>query len=296
MKRKLTGLLLNLRTRQAVNIYLNKPRQALLLVGPHGSGKLSLAEAIAAELLNLGSPDDLAKYPYFSHLQRKDRQQDISIEALRGVIRTGSLKIPGAQPVRRLILIENAQDLSLPAQNALLKTLEEPPAGTVFILTAQSVNSVLPTLASRTVAIEVCPVGLDDSLQFFSKDYKTPAIEQAWHLSQASVGLMSALLADDTAHPLKQAVEAAKDLLPRPAYERLKLIDGLTADRQQLDNLLDGLERLLAAMHHSAVYKSNQPISRKILAQRRRVSRLRGQLAQNANPRLIGLSLALNLH
>lgn len=55
----------------------------------------------------------------------------------------------------RLVWIEEANLLTLPAQNALLKTLEEPPANTKFYLTCQSKSSLLPTILSRTIHIVI---------------------------------------------------------------------------------------------------------------------------------------------
>ncbi len=55
------------------------------------------------------------------------------------------------------VVIEAADDMTDAAANSLLKTLEEPPAGTVFLLSARSVCGVLPTIASRCALIPVSP-------------------------------------------------------------------------------------------------------------------------------------------
>ncbi len=57
----------------------------------------------------------------------------------------------------KAIVIESADDMTDAAANSLLKTLEEPPAGTVFLLSARSVSGVLPTIASRCALVPVSP-------------------------------------------------------------------------------------------------------------------------------------------
>jgi len=58
---------------------------------------------------------------------------------------------------RKVVVIEGADDMPVQAANSLLKTLEEPPPGTVFILSARSVCGVLPTIASRCAIVPLTP-------------------------------------------------------------------------------------------------------------------------------------------
>ncbi len=71
--------------------------------------------------------------------QVKDLASPLSIEA----------RIP------RIVWIEEANLLTIPAQNALLKILEEPPRNTRFYLTCQTATSLLPTICSRTLATKL---------------------------------------------------------------------------------------------------------------------------------------------
>jgi DNA polymerase-3 subunit delta' len=58
---------------------------------------------------------------------------------------------------RKAVVIESADDMTDAAANSLLKTLEEPPADTVFLLSARSVSGVLPTIASRCALVPLLP-------------------------------------------------------------------------------------------------------------------------------------------
>jgi len=57
----------------------------------------------------------------------------------------------------KAVIIDNADSMTPQAANCLLKTLEEPPAGTIFVLTAHSVSGVLPTIASRCTPVSITP-------------------------------------------------------------------------------------------------------------------------------------------
>ncbi len=78
---------------------------------------------------------------------KEEKRTTISIDQIREVIH--SLTRIGEVDKYRVIWIDPAEALSKEAANALLKVLEEPPAQTLFFLFAQSVRSVLPTIASR---------------------------------------------------------------------------------------------------------------------------------------------------
>jgi DNA polymerase III delta prime subunit len=72
-------------------------------------------------------------------------KNSIPIKAIHDLLTSLSLTSASS----RLVWIENAQYLTLPAQNALLKVLEEPPHNTSFVLTVTTTNALLPTIRSR---------------------------------------------------------------------------------------------------------------------------------------------------
>lgn len=59
--------------------------------------------------------------------------------------------------VYKAVVIENADDMTDQAANSMLKTLEQPPKNTIFILEARSIAGVLPTVASRCAAVHIVP-------------------------------------------------------------------------------------------------------------------------------------------
>ncbi len=155
---------------------------AWLMTGPQGIGKASLALRFARQLLAEATDPGLKHemtedHPIarlcdaFSHpdlylldrlpkdaksvrdLDRRqwpqtlERVRNISIEQVR-TLRTACALKPSLSE-RRLIIVDSVDDMERAAANALLKILEEPPAGTVFLLISHAPGRLLPTVRSR---------------------------------------------------------------------------------------------------------------------------------------------------
>ncbi len=223
-------------TQLAVQEYISRPAQALLITGPGGSGKASLAWHIVAEILqiNRSTPGSEPTHPYLRTI-RPEAGKSIPIETIRELQHFLNLSIPGSRPdsIARIALIEDAHHLTPEAQNALLKTLEEPPADTVIILTATGMDAVLPTIQSRVRQLTVLPPPTDTLIPHFeSLGYSADEITRALMLGGELPGLASALLAQDTEHSLVAATTHARGILQSKTYERLLLVDGLSKQKQ----------------------------------------------------------------
>lgn len=138
---------------------------ALLLNGPKGIGKASLAKILIIKLLQQNSalPAHVIEnqinansYPnYLSLTPLTDDdgkiKREITIEQVRNLI--NNLKKKAAIDEIRIVLIDAVDNLNIPATNALLKILEEPPANVVFIMICQQISAILPTVRSRCMPI-----------------------------------------------------------------------------------------------------------------------------------------------
>jgi DNA polymerase III gamma/tau subunit len=287
------NLLINPNTAKQLEAFLGSPAHGLLLTGLDGVGKYQTARTLSAFLLDT-TIEKLDSYPHFLVIQKPDDKKEIPIEAARSLISSLTLKAQGTRIINRVAVIKDAELLSNEAQNALLKILEEPPAGSVIILTAKNGLDLLPTVASRLQKMTILPVSLDQAKEYFATDYNPEQINSAWRLSRGAARLMDEILSDQQA-PLKQAVEDAKRLLKLSTYDRLILFEQLSKDKAKLGVTLDGLSRVLAALNRSSAEAGRVNASIKIIKARQLVGRAQDSLSTNANPKLLGLDLVLNL-
>lgn len=86
-----------------------------------------------------------------------EKPNTISIEDVRKQI-TGDVAIKPYSSPYKVYLMEDAEKMTVQAQNALLKTLEEPPEYVVILLMTNNINSLLPTVVSRCVVLNMKPV------------------------------------------------------------------------------------------------------------------------------------------
>ncbi len=149
-----------------------------ILAGREGLGKASFARAAAADLVaEPGVPQPLPEAHPDIHLleplpnnedeaKKRDegkpylRKRNISVDQIRGVQRR--LVTRPTMGARRAVIIDAADDLEKGAVNALLKSLEEPPVGTFFLLVTHQIGRLLPTVRSRCMVLRFQPLGPED--------------------------------------------------------------------------------------------------------------------------------------
>jgi len=222
--------------------FVEQPSHAVLLMGSNGVGKTYLAEHILADVLQLDE-DRLNSHPYYTVV--RPEKGSISIDAVRELQRFLQLKTLGTKPFRRAVIVEHAEGLTIEAQNAFLKLLEEPPADTIMILTADTARALLPTILSRVQTIAVqAPDDTTLKAYFASQGKEATAITQAYFLSGGLPGLMHALLAGDETHPLLAGVATAKTILQAQTFERLALVEGMSKQKDEAKYTLQALRHI----------------------------------------------------
>lgn len=240
---------------------------AWLFVGPEGLGKALTARALAKRLLCEAADPDLAKtgldvpeshpigklfdaqtHPDFVLLERlpkdlkalrdierrdwpadMERARNITIEQVRSLGNTFALKPSYSRS--RVVLVDTIDDMERGAANALLKSLEEPPHGTLFLLVSHAPGRLLPTIRSRCRILRFSTLGVSEMEAALRR--ARPEIDDAE---------LAALLAVGEGSPGKALSYAGLDLARLEADLR-KIADGGDPDnglRAELAQSLSG--------------------------------------------------------
>jgi DNA polymerase-3 subunit delta' len=157
------------RARVALSAALSSgPSHAYLFRGPRGAGKRAAARAFAAEVLAGGAedPDDARRralldpspHPDLTWIAPRGAQHLVE-EVRERVIRAASYR--PFEGGRRVFVIEAAEAMRDESQNALLKTLEEPPEFAHLILLSSEPEALLETVASRCQPVDFAPLPVE---------------------------------------------------------------------------------------------------------------------------------------
>lgn len=187
---------------------------AWIFHGPQGVGKFTTAVAFAAtlldpsskagkdgrfsskpggeigELLKAGSHPDLhviTKELAAFHPEariRDSKQISISIDVVRHFLLTPAALAPSvrsASLASKVLIVDEAELLNLPAQNGVLKMLEEPPEGTVLVLVTSSEDLLLPTIRSRCQRVAFAPLDEKEMAAWWKvSGLSAPASQKEW--------------------------------------------------------------------------------------------------------------------
>jgi hypothetical protein len=276
-------------TKQAVDDFIASPAHALLLSGPTGAGKATVADYIVSQLLNI-APDSLNDNPYI--LRITSAEKNISIDSIRNAQSFLHLKTPGNRVFRRAIIIEGSDAMSTEAQNAFLKILEEPPDDTILIITASAAENLLPTIQSRTQHVRVLPIDLAQLTERYHS-YPASAVQKAYFISEGYIGLLHAMLEHDNDHPLVVQIAQAKQLLSATTYERLIQVERINKDKN-IELLLHALERVCHASLTQAI-RTNSSSAKKWAHRLKIIIDAEQILRHNAQSKLLLTQVMINL-
>jgi len=194
---------------------------ALLLLGPAGIGKRTLADALAARLLCEAGTDDacgvcsqctrvaVGTHPDLRVVVRDADRKDVRTEQIRELTRW--LSLTPLMAGRKVGIVDGAHEVNEHGQNALLKTLEEPPGSTVLLLTASAPSLLLPTVRSRCrqVRLDPLPVALVRRI-IETRSIEAAESEVLASLAEGSPGRALALAGPDE----RQARQSVLETLP----------------------------------------------------------------------------------
>ena len=239
-----------------------------LLAGKAGLGKMEFALAAARELVaEPGTPQPVGDHPdiivltYGPKDEKAEKAQadgkpfevarSIRIRQIRAMQKRLTTRPTLGQ--RRVIIISPADDLEVSAANALLKSLEEPPQGTFFLLVVNRPARLLPTIRSRCRMLRF-PVLSDADLATMLGDQGVPADGAMLAAAEGSLGAALRFASQNLA-PVATLIEqmlTSSDSGFASRGELSKLI-GTRADRERIQAVLELAQAVTARLAREAV-------------------------------------------
>ena len=233
-------------------IRLGKVSHAYIFGGEHGSGKKLLASLFAMTLqcqehgiepcmkcasckkaLNKNHPDIIN----ITH----EKPNSIGIDEIRDQL-INDVGIKPYESPYKIYIVNDADKLTLQAQNALLKTIEEPPAYPVVMLLADNPDALLPTITSRCVILSLKPVGdrlVKDYLmdRMHIPDYQA---EVQASFAQGNVGKAKQMAnSAEFTELTENALRILKHSREMEVYELVDAIKIMSAEKQNIYDYLD---------------------------------------------------------
>jgi len=255
-----------------------KLHHALLLTGPKGIGKATFAFHLAHHLLShprsddapetFGRPDPASSvarqvasgaHPAVLHLTRpyddktKKFKSAITVDEVRRVGRFLSLR--AHDDAYRVVIVDAADEMNRNAANALLKSLEEPPARAIFLLISHSPGTLLPTIRSRCQVMRFSPLSeaeIGAVLGSFGSGLPdAPEARRALIDRAGGSARQAILLAEHGGFDITQAADQFVGKARRDPLDAYRLADAVTGRDQTVTfDILN--EHLLETVAHAA--------------------------------------------
>jgi DNA polymerase-3 subunit delta' len=227
---------------------------AYLFVGPDGIGKRSAAIAVAKaihceERVNdfCGSCINCARISDGNHpdvrlIQPLPEKKEISIQQIRDLER--DLNYRSFSGKRKIALIDPATLMNLSAQNALLKTLEEPPENSWIVLLAANSGDLLPTVRSRCVRLTFAPLKREQVADYLiSQNMTIPDdIQSLAAMSMGSIGLALKLKKEQLFEKRKDWAQTLSSLKQGDYHSAMAAAEELGEDRGKTVSFLGWAE------------------------------------------------------
>lgn len=249
---------------------MGKVSHSYIFAGEKGSGKKLLAKLFAMTLqcevhgdepclqcssckkaMNRNHPDII----YIKH----EKPNSIGIEDIREqLISDVSIK-PYTGPYK-IYIVDEAEKMTVQAQNALLKTIEEPPAYAVILLLVNNGSTLLPTIASRCVTLNFKPVRDEVIKKYLMEELHVPdyQAEVSVAFAQGNVGKAKQIA---TAEDFTEMMDAAFHILKRGQdMEVYEMVDAIKLLSEQKHTIYEYLDLYLVWFRDVLMFKATRQI------------------------------------
>lgn len=231
---------------------MGKISHAYIINGEPGSGRHMLADAFTKALLCENKDSDDACDICRSCLQAESRNHpdiryithekaSISVDDIREQL-NNDIQIKPYSSEYKVYIISDANKMTEQAQNALLKTIEEPPAYAVILLLTDNIHALLPTIQSRCIALNTKPLNKDDIAAYLMKNLSMER-EQAQIAAGFCQGNMGKAIrfanSEDFQEMKAEVLKLLKNIDSMELSEIIEYIHMLTQKKGMIDDYLD---------------------------------------------------------
>ena len=170
-----------------------------------------------------------------------EKPNTISVEDIRGQL-NGDIQIKPYSSPYKIYIVDEAEKLSPQAQNALLKTIEEPPAYAVILLLTTNTGMLLPTILSRCVVLDLKPVASDKIKKYLMEDLQIPDYQAdvCTAFAQGNVGKARRLaLSDNFTEMLEHAIHLVKYISEMEVSDLIEDLKKIGTYKMEINDYLD---------------------------------------------------------
>ncbi|MBQ4100523.1 MAG: hypothetical protein IJC83_03150 [Oscillospiraceae bacterium] len=246
---------------------------AVLITGAKGLGKKTFAKRLATAILCEGENRPCGVCESCQHAYHNANHDIIiyegsgarsfHIDTIREIIED-AYKTPRKYD-KKIYLLLNCESLTIQAQNALLKMLEEPPSSAIFILTCDSAESLLETVRSRVTIINlapVCDVSVKTALTNICPNKTDDEYNLATTKAMGNIGNAVRFLEDETFKELLDVAKSAVDTLcSKNELEFLLCFSKTEKSKEQFVVVLSEMQNILRDIMGVKAGTSNALIS-----------------------------------
>ena len=233
-------------------IRMGKVSHAYILNGESNAGKMMLAEAFAMALQCESEKDEPCMNCRSCHQAAEHNQPDIiyvthekpniiSVDDIRHQLNNDIVIKPYSSKYK-IYIVDEAEKMNVQAQNALLKTIEEPPAYGVILLLTTNADAFLPTILSRCITLNLKSVNEDLIKEYLMKKYQIPDYQAdvCAAFAQGNVGKAIQLASSGEFNELKaQAISLVKKLEDMDLYELNACIKQVSEYKSKIGEYFD---------------------------------------------------------
>ena len=221
----------------------NRLHHAYFFAGPEGVGKRTIAIALAKAVHCMQLDDDFCgqcvncarisdgNHPDVRFVEPLAGKKEISIQQIRELER--ELNYRSFSGGRKIAVIDPAMSMNLASQNALLKTLEEPPQDSLILLIAANAGALLPTVRSRCLRLPFAPLTRHEVAGFLQAKLAMNAGDAEFlaALSMGSIGAAVNLDKDELIEKRRNWVDVLSSLKAGDHHAAMLAAEALSANR-----------------------------------------------------------------